>query len=116
MGLDFIRADSGKPYVKRWAKGIDRAKTPGLFDVHLGEESRAVTAKLLPNCEPQPGASVVIQSSGTGGVVIFDGLREVGRVTDAPPSIAAKLKAQGGMASGVVERLGAFGTAEIAVK
>jgi hypothetical protein len=116
VGIDFIRGDSGKPYVKRWAKGADRAKTPGLFDVRLGEDHRAVTATLLPDCAPKPGSSVIVQSTGTGEVVVFEGLREVGRVADPPPYVTAKLETQHGMAAGVVERLGAFGTAEIAVK
>jgi hypothetical protein len=33
MGIEFIRNASGKPYSKRWARGIDRIKAPTLMDV-----------------------------------------------------------------------------------
>ena len=46
MGIEFIRNASGKPYTKRWARGIDRIKAPTLMDVSISEESRTLTAKL----------------------------------------------------------------------
>ena len=116
MGIEFIRSASGKPYVKRWAKGVDRAKTPNLLDVHLGEEARVVTAKLASGCAPQAGASVVIQNNERGEMVVLQGLRQVGRVSDPPSGITAALAARHGMAEAIVDRVGAFGTAEIRIK
>jgi hypothetical protein len=37
MGIEFIRNASGKPYTKRWARGIDRIKAPTLMDVSISE-------------------------------------------------------------------------------
>lgn len=116
MGIEFIRSASGRPYVKRWAKGVDRAKTPSLLDVHLGEETRVVTAKLASDCTPQPGSSVVVQSNDRGEMVVLQGLRQVGRVSDPPSGVASALAASHGMAEGIVDRVGAFGTAEIRIK
>ena len=39
MGLEYIRSASGRPYTKRWAKGLNRLKTPTLLDVTLTEEN-----------------------------------------------------------------------------
>ena len=55
MGLEYIRSAAGKPYVKRWAKGLNRLKTPSLLDVKLGEECRTVTATLAPGCAREAG-------------------------------------------------------------
>jgi len=54
MGLDYIRSAAGKPYIKRWAKGLNRLKTPTLLDTNLSPESRIVTAMLVPGCTPKP--------------------------------------------------------------
>lgn len=116
MGIEFIRSASGKPYVKRWAKGLDRTKQPGLFDVRLGEDVRVVTATLAPDCKPHAGATVIVQTNGAGEMVVHDGLRQVGRIAHPPAGIAAALAAQHGVAQAIVDRVGAFGTAEIKFK
>lgn len=48
MGLDYLRAQTGKPWRKRWDGGLDRLKTPTLLDLTMSEASRVVTAKLDP--------------------------------------------------------------------
>lgn len=37
MGLDYIRAQTGKPWRKRWNGGLDRLKTPTLLDITESE-------------------------------------------------------------------------------
>ena len=116
MGIEFIRSASGKPYLKRWAQGLDRAKTPNLLDVRLSEQARLVTATLTSDCAPKQGARVIVQCDAAGDVVVHDGLQQVGRVGDPPAGVAAALAAHHGIAEGVIERVGAFGTAEISLK
>jgi hypothetical protein len=48
---------------------------------------------------------------------VFDGLRQVASITNAPPSVRAAVDARHGMAPAVVERVGILGaTAEIKLK
>ncbi len=116
MGIEFIRNASGKPYTKRWAKGLDRTKAPTLMDVSLSEESRTLTAKLSEKGAARQGATVLIQSKGPD-LVVLDGLRQVASISNAPPGVRAALDAQQGMAPAVVERVGDLGaTAEIKLK
>jgi hypothetical protein len=116
MGIEFIRNASGKSYSKRWAKGIDRIRTPTLMDVSMSEESRTLTAKLTAKGAARQGATVLIQSKGTD-LVMFDGLRQVASIPNAPPSVRAAVDARQGMAPAVVERVGVLGaTAEIKLK
>lgn len=116
MGIEFIRNASGKPYNKRWAKGLDRTKAPTLMDVSLSEESRTLTAKLTAKGAPCQGATVLIQSKGTD-FIVYDGLRQVASITNVPPSVRAAVDARQGMAPAVVERVGILGaTAEIKLK
>ncbi|GAD58601.1 MULTISPECIES: hypothetical protein [Brevundimonas] len=111
MGIDFIRAASGKPYVKRWAKGHERARTPGLFDIQFGAETKIVTAAL--SSEAQPGTKVILQRCGTE-VMVFEGLKSVGKLLDPPASVSAALDASHGLTPGVIDRVGGLGhTAEI---
>jgi hypothetical protein len=83
MGIEFIRNASGKPYTKRWARGIDRIKAPTLMDVSISEESRTLTAKLTAKGAACQGATVLVQSKGSE-LVVFDGLRQVASITNAP--------------------------------
>lgn len=116
MGIEFIRNASGKPYTKRWAKGLDRTKAPTLMDVSLSEESRMFTVKLAAKGAAHQGATVLIQSEGPD-LVVFDGLRQVASTTNAPPDVRAAVDARQGMAPAVVERVGVLGqTAEIKLK
>jgi hypothetical protein len=116
MGIDFIRNASGRPYSKRWAKGLDRTKVPTLMDISLSEESRTLTAKLTSKGAARQGATVLVQSKGLD-LVVLDGLRQVASIADAPPSVRAALEARQGMATAIVERVGILGTtAEIKLK
>lgn len=116
MGIDFIRNTSGKPYTKRWSRGLDRTKTPTLMDVSLSEESRTFTAALSSKGAARSGATVLVQSNGPD-LVVLDGLRQVARITNAPTSVRAALDARQGMAPAVIERVGVLGTtAEIKLK
>jgi hypothetical protein len=113
MGIEFIRAKGGKPYVKRWAKGHERATTPGLFDVQFNVEARVATATLSVGVAPQAGAAVILQRSGPD-LMVFDGLKPVGKILNPPPSMTTVLDACHGLARGVVDRVGGLGqTAEI---
>lgn len=113
MGIDFIRASGGKPYVKRWAKGHERASTSGLFDIQFGADARVATAALANDAAPKAGAPVIVQRSGPD-LMVFEGLKPVGKILDPPPSMTAALDACHGLAQGVVERVGGLGqTAEI---
>lgn len=113
MGMDFIRASSGKPYVKRWAKGLERANTPGLFDIQFDAKAKVVTAALSTGASPKPGAQVILQRSG-GDLVVFEGLKPLGRVLNPPSSISAALDACHGMTKGVIDQVGGLGqTVEI---
>ena len=116
MGIDFIRNASGKPYLKRWAKGLDRTKSPTLMDISLSEESRTFTAKLTGKGAACQGATVLVQLRGPD-LIVLDGLRQVGCIANAPASVRATVEARQGMAAAVVERVGVLGaTAEIKLK
>ena len=56
MGLDCIRSAVGKPYMKRWPKGLDRLKTPSLLDVRsTGSVSlNGRSMQSLQNRKPAP--------------------------------------------------------------
>ena len=113
MGIDFIRAAGGKPYVKRWAKGHERANTPGLLDIQFGAGARVATAALSSDAAPQAGAAVIVQRSGQE-LMVFEGLKPLGKILNPPPSMTAALDACHGLAQGVVDRVGGLGqTAEI---
>ncbi len=113
MGIDFIRSASGKPYVKRWAKGHDRARTPGLFDIRFATETQVVTASLSSGVCPRAGSEVILQRSGPD-LLVFEGLKAVGKVLDPPTSVSAALDACHGLTRGVIDRVGGLGqTAEI---
>ena len=116
MGIDFIRDASGKPYTKRWAKGLDRTKSPTLMDVSLSEEGRTLTARLATKGAARQGATVLVQSKGSY-LVVLDGLRQVASIANPPASVRAAVEARQGMAPAVVERVGVLGaTAEIKLK
>jgi hypothetical protein len=52
MGLDYIRAQTGKPWRKRWDGGLDRLEAPTLLDLTMSEgrphRHRQIKAR-LPN-------------------------------------------------------------------
>jgi hypothetical protein len=110
MGIEWIRSQSGKPYTKRWARGLDRLKTPTLFDVSLGAECRVLTAMLVPGYDPKVGDACLIQADDAGTLLVLDGHRQIASVTSPPPQVIELLKGQNGMALATIQRIGSFGT------
>jgi hypothetical protein len=49
MGLDYIRAQTGKPWRKRWNGGLDRLKAPTLLDLTMSETARQ-SRRRMPKC------------------------------------------------------------------
>ncbi|MER8402445.1 hypothetical protein [Mesorhizobium sp. M1348] len=92
MGLDYIRAQTGKPWKKRWNGGLNRLKLPTLLDLTMSEAARTVTVVLHPGASLRAGDTLIVESGPTG-VTVSDGLRPIGRVSnpsaDPPPSVRA---------------------------
>jgi hypothetical protein len=113
MGLEYIRSAAGKPYKKRWAKGLDRLKSPSLLDVAVTEQTRVLTATLAPGCRATPGDRYLLQSGDKGEILVFDGHRQVASIANPPPSVTQAL-ASHGVAPATVERVSGLGeTAEL---
>jgi hypothetical protein len=116
MGLDYVRAQTGKPWRKRWNGGLDRLKAPTLLDLTMSEAARTVTAQLNAGSRIKPGDTLIVQSA-PDGLTVSDGLRAIGRVANPSPELASAIRDGGGYAEGVLQRVGLFGdTAEISVK
>lgn len=109
MGIEFIRSRGGKAYVKRWADGLERTKTPQLIGIELTGEARSVTAVLASSEAPKAGTTVLVQATGAGDLVVCEGLKTVARVPVPPPDVTANLAQHHGVAKAVVERVGALG-------
>lgn len=116
MGLDYIRAATGKPWRKRWAGGLDRLKQPSLLDLAITDSARIVTAQLTAGCQPKLGDVFIVEASGAA-FTVSDGLRPIGSVTSPSAEAAAAVAAAAGYAEAVVQRLGLFGdTAELRLR
>lgn len=116
MGLDYIRAQTGKPWRKRWNGGLDRLKTPTLLDLAVTEAARTVTAELNANAHVKAGDKLIVQSA-SDGLTVSDGLRAIGRITNPSIELSTAIRDGGGYAEGVLQRVGLFGdTAELSVK
>lgn len=116
MGLDYIRAQTGKPWRKRWNGGLDRLKAPSLFELTMSETARTVTAQLTADFRIKAGDTLIVQSE-PDGLTVSDGLRAIGHVTNPSPEMTTAIRDGGGYAEGVIQRVGLFGdTAEISVK
>jgi hypothetical protein len=116
MGLDYIRAQAGKPWRKRWNGGLDRLKLPTLFELTMSETARTMTAQLDPSCPLKAGDTLIVQNAPEG-LTISDGLRAVGHVANPSSEMIAAIADGGGYVEGVIQRVGLFGdTAEISVK
>ena len=117
MGLDYIRAQTGKPWRKRWDRGLDRLHEPTLLELTMVEASREVTAHFSSDACVKAGDTLIVQTTADDGLTVSDGLRAIGRVENAPPDMTAAIRHCGGYAEGVVQRVGLFGdTAEVSVK
>lgn len=116
MGLDYIRAQTGKPWRKRWDGGLDRLKAPTLLDLTMSEASRVVTATLDPAARVKAGDQLIVQTA-TEGLIVSDGLRAIGRIENPTAEMTAAVQDGGGYAEGELQRVGLFGdTAEVIVK
>ena len=116
MGLDYIRAKTGKPWRKRWDRGHDRLNKPTLLDLTMSEASRVVTAQLNADSCVKVSDTLILQIT-TDGLTVCDGLRAIGRIENPAPDMMATIRDCGGYAEGVVRRVGLFGdTAEVSVK
>ena len=116
MGLDYIRAKTGKPWRKRWDGGLDRLKAPTLLDLTMSEAARTVTAELNTGTRMKAGDTLIVQSA-LDGLTVSDGLRAIGKVSNPSLELTTAIRDSGGYAEGVLQRVGLFGdTAEISVK
>jgi len=116
MGLDYIRAQTGKPWRKRWNGGLDRLKAPTLLDLAVTETARTVTAELNGSARVKVGDKLIVQN-GSDGLTVSDGLRAIGRITNPSTELSTAIREGGGYAEGVLQRVGLFGdTAELSVK
>ncbi len=116
MGLDYIRSQTGKPWRKRWDRGLDRLKTPTLLDLTVSEASQVVTAKLNSNTRVKAGDKLIVQTT-VDGLTISDGLRAIGQIENPSTTMTAAIRDSGGYAEGILQRVGLFGdTAEVTIK
>ena len=116
MGLDYIRKLAGKPWLKRWNKGLNRLKEPSLLDMAVTQNACAVTATLAPNTSAKVGDVFVVQATDQG-LAVTSGLRQVGRVDNPSAEISTSLRAKSGIAEAVVQQVGLFGdTATLTLK
>ena len=116
MGLDYIRARTGKPWRKRWDRGLDRLKAATLLDLTMSEAARLLTAELKPGARAKAGDTYIVQITPEG-LALSDGLQAIGLIRNPPPEITAAVRDCGGYAEGKLKRVGLFGdTVEISVK
>jgi len=116
MGADFIREQSGQPWRKRWNKGVDRLKLPGLFDVQFSSQQRTVTADIDPGVKVQAGDQLVVQCH-SGDATICREQGRIGAIKGLPSDMRSAIADCGGVALGTVERVSLFGNnAELSVR
>lgn len=116
MGVDFIREQSGKPWRKRWDKGLDRLKLPGLFDVQFSSQRRNVTVDINSGSTLKVGDQVIVQCDGMA-TIVCSGHQRVGGIPELPFDMRAAISKCGGVALGTVERVGLFGNnAELSIR
>ena len=108
MGADFIREQSGQPWRKRWNKGVDRLKQPGLFDVRFGSQQRIITADIDGGVSVRAGDELVVQC-GSGNAMVCRGQSRIGAVNGLPSDMRTTITDFGGVALGIVERVSLFG-------
>lgn len=116
MGVDFIREQAGKPWRKRWDKGLDRLKLQSLFDVQFAGQQRTVTADINGGSLLKVGDQVVVEYLGSSAIVC-NGHQQVGEIRDIPADMRAAICNCGGIALGTVERVSLFGNnAELSIR
>lgn len=117
MGLDYIRKESSRrPWTRRWDMGLDRLKTPTLFDLKIGETLRLFTVQVMPGEEIRTDKTYLAQRDGNE-LILCDGFRQVARSTKPTADALAKIDAGCGYAVAQVQRVGLFkDSAEIGLK
>lgn len=116
MGLDYIRARTGKPWRKRWEGGLNRLKEANLFELPITESARLVMAEFLSGTNAKAGDRFIVQSDQEG-LLLSDGLRSVGRIARPPAEVCSAIREAGGYAEGTLERVSIFGDAgELSIK
>ena len=116
MGVDFIREQSGKPWRKRWDKGLDRLKLPGLFDVQFSNQRRTVTVDINGGSTVTVGDQVIVQCDGPT-TIVCSGHRRIGGIPGLPSDMRAAINSCVGVALGTVERVSLFGNnAELSIR
>lgn len=116
MGLDYIRRQSGKPFYKKWDKGLDRLKQFDLLDHNTADAKNSAAAKIQPGYRLCPGQEVCLVKSGEGLTIIIE-LKPVGKIENPPASMTDAISDCGGIALGTIEHSGIFGdTAEVSIK
>lgn len=116
MGLDYIRAQTGKPWRKRWNGGLDRLKAPTLLDVTMSEASRVVTAQLDASAKVKAGDTLIVQSAADR-LILSNGLRSIGHIENPTPEMMTAVSDGGGYAQADLQRVGLFGdTAEVVIR
>jgi len=116
MGVDFIREQSGKPWRKRWDKGLDRLKLPGLFDVQFPTQRRTVTADIECGSPLKVGDQVIVQCNGVSAIV-SSGHQRIGEISALTTDMRVAIADCGGIALGTVERVSLFGNnAELSIQ
>ena len=108
MGLDYIRRETKRPWTKRWKNGLDRLKTPTLFDFKVDATSKPVMAALKAGAGAKVGDTYVIEPR-EGRYILSRGLHEVGELSKPAPEIISALAKCGGFAAGYVQSVGLFG-------
>jgi hypothetical protein len=94
MGLDYIRSQTGKPWRKRWNGGLDRLKAPTLLDLTVTETARTVTAELNASASVTTGDKLIVQSA-SDGLIVSDGLRAIGRITNPSTELSSAIREGG---------------------
>ena len=116
MGLDYIRAQTGKPWRKRWNRGLDGLKSPTLLELTISEASRVVTVQLNSDAEVKAGDTLIVETT-SDGLTVSDGLQAIGRIENPVPDMTAAIRDCGGYAEAELQRVGLFGdTAEVSLK
>jgi hypothetical protein len=109
MGVDFIRRQSGRPYRKRWAKGIDRMKEPSFLDVGFGVESQFVTLFRCGAGALNSGQELLVQKEQDGSCTAYDGLEAVARIEAPPSALLHLIRDNCGLAPVTIDDVGALG-------
>lgn len=116
MGLDYIRRLSGKPFLKRWAKGLDRLRLPTFLNVELGREEITITARLVDGIKIETDKTFLVNQKEGGQMAIFDGHKEIARVDGPSKALTEVMSENCGLVPVTLERVSGLGeTAEFKI-